>query len=161
MWRPPSEYRWRPLLKITRSEGSVIPFAHPQFLANVCCGQTAGWIKMPLGTEVDLGPGHIVKWGPSSPTERGTATSPPFFGPCLLWPNGGPSQQHCSSHSIPMPYNEPLPQKCPFPWGSGSHGKGHGSLSPQPKRHLDWFSCFWRALNCMVCHNRPYLHTYC
>jgi len=27
---------------------------HPtQFLAHVFCGQTAGWIKMPLGTEVD------------------------------------------------------------------------------------------------------------
>jgi len=24
------------------------------------CGQTAGWIKMPLGTEVDLGPGDTV-----------------------------------------------------------------------------------------------------
>jgi len=24
------------------------------------CGQMAGWIKMPLGTEVGLGPGHIV-----------------------------------------------------------------------------------------------------
>jgi len=32
----------------------------PQFLAHVCCGQTAGWIKMPRGTEVDFGPGHIV-----------------------------------------------------------------------------------------------------
>jgi len=30
------------------------------FLAHVFCGQTAGWIKMPLGTEIDLGPGHIV-----------------------------------------------------------------------------------------------------
>ena len=26
----------------------------------VYCGQMAGWIKMPLGTEVDSGPGHIV-----------------------------------------------------------------------------------------------------
>jgi len=26
----------------------------------VCCGQTAGWIKMPLGTKVGLSPGHIV-----------------------------------------------------------------------------------------------------
>jgi len=26
----------------------------------VYCGQTAGWIKMPLGMEVCLGPGHIV-----------------------------------------------------------------------------------------------------
>jgi len=29
-------------------------------LAHVYCGQTAGWMKTPLGTEVDLGPGHIV-----------------------------------------------------------------------------------------------------
>jgi len=34
----------------------------PQFLAHVCCGQTAGWIKMPLGTEVGLGPGHIASF---------------------------------------------------------------------------------------------------
>ena len=34
--------------------------AQPQFLAHVYCGQMAGWIKMPLGTEVHLGPGHIV-----------------------------------------------------------------------------------------------------
>jgi len=31
-----------------------------QFLAHVYCGQTAGWMKTPLGTEVDLGSGHIV-----------------------------------------------------------------------------------------------------
>ena len=31
------------------------------------CGQTAGWIKMPLGMEVGLGPGHIVLHGASSP----------------------------------------------------------------------------------------------
>ena len=23
---------------------------HPHFLPDVCCGQTAGWINMPLGT---------------------------------------------------------------------------------------------------------------
>jgi len=63
---------------------------HPQFLAHVCCGQTAGWIKIPLGMEVSLGPGDIVlNRGPSSPLKRGTA---PFFGPCLLRPNGRPSQ---------------------------------------------------------------------
>ena len=28
--------------------------------AHVSCGQTAGWIKMPIGTEVGLGPGDIV-----------------------------------------------------------------------------------------------------
>jgi len=30
------------------------------FLAHVCRGQTAGWIKIALGTKVGLGPGHIV-----------------------------------------------------------------------------------------------------
>jgi len=40
----------------------------------VYCGQTLGWIKIPLGTEVGLIPGHIVLDGdPASPTERGTA----------------------------------------------------------------------------------------
>jgi len=34
--------------------------AQPPFTAHVCCGQTAGWIKMPVGTEVGLGPGDIV-----------------------------------------------------------------------------------------------------
>jgi len=32
----------------------------PQFSAHVYCGQTAGWIKMPLGTEVGLGPGGVL-----------------------------------------------------------------------------------------------------
>jgi len=32
----------------------------PQFSAHFYCGQTAGWIKMPLGTEVGLYPGDIV-----------------------------------------------------------------------------------------------------
>ena len=32
----------------------------PQFSAHICCGQTAGWIKMPLGRVVDIGPGDIV-----------------------------------------------------------------------------------------------------
>jgi len=32
----------------------------PQFSAHAYCGQTAGWIKMPLGTMVGLGPGNIA-----------------------------------------------------------------------------------------------------
>ena len=30
------------------------------FSTDVYCGETAGWIKMALGMEVNLGPGHIV-----------------------------------------------------------------------------------------------------
>ena len=42
----------------------------PPFSAYVYCGQTAGWIKMPLGMEVGLGPGHIVRavWRPPAPS---------------------------------------------------------------------------------------------
>jgi len=61
---------------------------------------------MPLGTEVGLSPGdlvldeepaprprqHCVRWGPSSLHGRGH-NSLSLFGPCLLWPNGRPSQQ--------------------------------------------------------------------
>jgi len=39
----------------------------PQFSDNVCCGQTAGWIKMPLSREVGLGPGDIVLDGDPAP----------------------------------------------------------------------------------------------
>jgi len=49
----------------------------PQFSAHVCCGQNDGWIKMPLGTEVGLGPGHVLDGDPSTPTERGHS-SPSF-----------------------------------------------------------------------------------
>jgi len=44
---------------------------------------------MPLGTEVGLGPGHIVLGGdPAPPTERGTA-APQLFSACL---QGGPKE---------------------------------------------------------------------
>ena len=60
---------------------------HPtQFLAHVYCGQTAGFMKTPLGTEVDLGTGHIVLDVVPAVRERGTAASPPSFRRCLLWP---------------------------------------------------------------------------
>ena len=42
---------------------------------------------MPLGTEVGLGPGHILLDGDAAPHPKKINT-PPLFGPCLLWPNG-------------------------------------------------------------------------
>jgi len=50
----------------------------------VYCGQMAGWMKTPLSTEVDLGPGHIILDGVPAPAKG--AQQPPLFGPCLLWP---------------------------------------------------------------------------
>ena len=58
----------------------------------VYCGQTVGWIRIPLGTEVGLGPDDIVLDGDPSALRK-EAQQPPRFGPCLLWPNGRPSQQ--------------------------------------------------------------------
>ena len=48
------------------------------------CDQMAGWIKMPFGTEVGFGPGHIVLDGDPSPPERGTAAPPPYFRPMFI-----------------------------------------------------------------------------
>jgi len=42
----------------------------------VYCGQTVGWIKMKIGTQVGLGPGYIVLNGDPAPL------------PYLLWLNG-------------------------------------------------------------------------
>jgi len=58
----------------------------PQFSAHVYCGQPAGWMKMPLGTKVDLGPGHIMLDGDPSPPTKEAQQPPPLFGECLLWP---------------------------------------------------------------------------
>jgi len=50
-----------------------------QLSAHVCCGQTAGWIKVSLGTEVGLGPVDIVLDENTAPhTKRGTAPPPHF-----------------------------------------------------------------------------------
>ena len=47
------------------------------------CGQTAGWMKTPLGTEVDIGTGHIVLDGSPALRERGT-TPPRSFRPISI-----------------------------------------------------------------------------
>ena len=60
--------------------GTLLPqkgdtVAH-HFSAHVYCGQTAGWIRIPLGTKVGLGPGDIALDGDAAPpTERGTTTA--------------------------------------------------------------------------------------
>jgi len=54
----------------------------PQFSAHICCSQTVGWIKMPLGMEDGLGPlaqATLCWMGPSSPPYKGAQT--PNFRP--------------------------------------------------------------------------------
>ena len=49
----------------------------PHFSAHVYYGQTAGWIKIPLGTDVGLGPGDIVLDGIQLPIHAKGHNSPP------------------------------------------------------------------------------------
>jgi len=62
-------------------KGTELP---PQFSTHVYCDQTAGWIKMPLGTEVGLSPGDVVLDEDQAPPQK--VAQPPLFGPCVLWP---------------------------------------------------------------------------
>ena len=56
--------------------------ACPQFLAHFYCGQTAGWMKTTLGTEVDLSTDRIVLVVVPAVCERGTAA--PLFSPMSI-----------------------------------------------------------------------------
>ena len=65
-------------------DGEPVPLldngAEPKFLAHVYCGQTAGWIKVPLGMEVNLGLRDIVfDVDPATPRKKGTPTPTQFL----------------------------------------------------------------------------------
>jgi len=51
-------------MEVGRAPGHIVldgnPNSLPQFSADVCYGEMAGWIKIPLGAEVGLGPGDIL-----------------------------------------------------------------------------------------------------
>jgi len=47
-------------------------------------GQMAGWIKIPLGTEVGLGPGDIVLDRDAAPPQKGAQQPPPTFWPMFV-----------------------------------------------------------------------------
>ena len=44
----------------------------------VYCGQMVGWIKMKLGIQVGLGPGHIVLDGDPAPPPQKEGEAPQF-----------------------------------------------------------------------------------
>jgi len=101
----------------------------PQFLANVRCGQTAGWAKMSLGVEVGLGPGDFVFDGDTAlppPKKKGTA---PISGPYLLWPNGWMDQDATWCGGRPRPR-----QHC-VRWGPCSPAAQNGH-TPQFSAHV-------------------------
>jgi len=85
----------------------------PQFAAHICCGQMAGWIKMALGTEVGLGPGHSVLDGNPAPLPK-KGVQPLIFGPFLLSSN-------CWMHENATWYGDrPRPRPHYARWGPSS-----------------------------------------
>jgi len=78
----------------------------PQFLAHVCCGQTAGrmdqdafWYGgMPRPWRYCV---ICVRWGPSSPSQK--RHSPPIFCPCLLQLSAWMHQDTTWYRSRPQP----------------------------------------------------------
>jgi len=82
-WPRPLCVIWGPSSTPPKKWGAGVP----QFSARVYCIQTAGWIKMPLGMEVGLGPDDIVLDSDPAPCTK-KAQHPPFFSQCILWPNG-------------------------------------------------------------------------
>jgi len=93
----------------------------------VHCGQTVGWIKIPLGMEVGLGPGQIVLDG--DPALQGAQQ--PHFSTRLLWPNGWIDQDATWCRGGPRPTRHCIR------WGpSSNNGKGHTHThTPNGKGH--------------------------
>ena len=58
--------------------------AEPLFSAHIYCGQTAGWIKMPLGTEVGLGPDDIMLHGDPALPPKKRHSRPNFRPMCIV-----------------------------------------------------------------------------
>jgi len=95
---------------------SPSPQRGPQFSSHICCGKMAGWIKMPLGTEVGFGPGDFVLDVDPAPFPKKGA-EPPILGTCLLWPNTWMDQDG-TWHGV-----GPRPRPHYAGWGPSSHPK--------------------------------------
>ena len=80
----------------------------------VYCGQTVGWIKMKLGMQVGLGPGHIVLDGdPAAPPPKWGGA--PKISARLLRPNGWMDQDGTWHGRRPQPRRVLDGDPAPFP----------------------------------------------
>jgi len=86
----------------------------PQFSADICCGQMARWINMPLGKKVDIDPSDIVLDGDPALRSPKKGQPLPVFGPCLLWPNG------CIDQDATWYGGRPQPRPHCARWGPNS-----------------------------------------
>jgi len=91
----------------------------------VYCGQTVRWIRMPLGTEIGLDPGHIVLDGNPAPSTEWAKQPSLLFGSCLLRPNGWMDQDTTWYRGRPSPRRHCVRWGFSFP-----HGKGKGTAAP-------------------------------
>ena len=79
-WSRPHCARWGP--SSPPQKGSRAP---SHFSAHVHCGQTAGWIKMALGTGMGLGASHILLHEDPAPLpKKGAEPFPPNFRPIFI-----------------------------------------------------------------------------
>ena len=104
----------RPFIKRSKRGGATQNSTH------VYCGQTAAWIKMPLGTEVGLGLRDIVLDGEPTPPPL-KRHRPPIFGQCPLWPNGWMDEDATWYGSRPRPRQHCIRRR------SSSQRKGHST----------------------------------
>jgi len=74
----------RPCVTLGRCSFPKRDTAPAQFLFQTYCGQMAGWMKTPLGMEVDVNPGHILLDGDPAPPRKGHSSPPPSFRPMAL-----------------------------------------------------------------------------
>jgi len=126
--------------------GTQIPLpkkgADPQFSAHVYCGQMAGWIKMPLGREVCLSPGYnVFNEEPAPHPPRKGHSSPPLFGPRLLWPRS----PILATAELLILFWLKLGTHYPCPWAVRT-ARGHGRYFGRPcPRTLNTGSVLYRA----------------
>jgi len=119
----------------------------------VYCGQTGGRIKMKFGTQVGLGPGHIVLDGDPAPLpQRGIS---PIFGPYLLRPNGCMDQDATRHGARPRPRRlcvrwgpRPLPKKGAEPLPNFRPKSIVAKLLDVSRWHLAWM---WALVQATLC----------
>jgi len=125
------------------SMGTQLPFPKgaelpPQkkFSAHICSGQMAGWIKMPHGREVALGPSdNVLDEDPAPLPKKGA--EPPIFDPCLLWPNGSMDQDGTWHGGGPRSRLHCARWGPSFPSQKGGTAPNFRSMSIVTKRWMD------------------------
>jgi len=94
----------------------------------VQCSQTVGRINMKLGTQIGLGPDHIVLDGDPAPLPQKGTPPLPIFGPYLLRPSG------CMDQDATWYVARPRPMRLCVRWGIRSPSpKGGGRTGGAPK----------------------------